>query len=135
MGIPALIGAGIGGAMSSARGGNPLTGALLGGVTGGVGGSILGSASELAKTAALNTATNPANYLSPTSFMGVASQVPSALGSYVSANPMSTLSLANSLMPQEQQMPMAQSQGLLRGNQMQPQGQQYQVDVPRISLI
>jgi hypothetical protein len=104
-------------------------------VTGGVGGSILGSAGELAKTAALNTATNPANYLSPTSFMGVASQVPSALGSYVSANPMSTLSLANSLIPQEQQMQMAQPQGLMRGTQMQPQGQQYQVGVPQFSLI
>jgi hypothetical protein len=42
--------------------------------------------------------------------------------------------LQNQMQP-EPQMPMAQSQGLLRGTQMQPQGQQYQVGVPQFSLI
>jgi hypothetical protein len=38
-------------------------------------------------------------------------------------------------MQPEPPMAMAQSQGLLRGTQMQPQGQQYQVGVPQFSLI
>jgi hypothetical protein len=40
-----------------------------------------------------------------------------------------------SQMQPEPPMAMAQSQGLLRGTQMQPQGQQYQVGVPQFSLI
>jgi hypothetical protein len=42
--------------------------------------------------------------------------------------------LQNQMQP-EPPMAMAQSQGLLRGTQMQPQGQQYQVGVPQFSLI
>ena len=37
---PMLIGAALGGGISAARGGNPLTGALIGGATGGLGGSF-----------------------------------------------------------------------------------------------
>ncbi len=42
---PMLIGAALGGGISAARGGNPLTGALLGGITGGVGGGVFNTAS------------------------------------------------------------------------------------------
>lgn len=42
--LPILIGAGIGGAVSAARGGNFLTGALLGGMGGALGGGLLGAA-------------------------------------------------------------------------------------------
>jgi len=37
---PVLIGAALGGGISAAKGGNPLTGALIGGATGGLGGSF-----------------------------------------------------------------------------------------------
>ena len=37
---PMLIGAALGGGISAAKGGNPLTGALIGGATGGLGGSF-----------------------------------------------------------------------------------------------
>lgn len=45
---PMLIGAALGGGISAARGGNPLTGALLGGVTGGVGSGLWSAASSAA---------------------------------------------------------------------------------------
>jgi hypothetical protein len=38
---PMLIGAALGGGISAAKGGNPLTGALIGGATGGLGGSFV----------------------------------------------------------------------------------------------
>lgn len=117
---PVLIGAALGGGVSAARGGNPLQGALLGGVTGGIGGSLWNTAGDLAKTAALDTAANPANYLSPTSFMGVAKQLPSALQSMATQNPllaMGGLQMASNMMQPDapmqapQAMPM-QTRGL-----------------------
>ena len=45
---PMLIGAALGGGVSAARGGNPLTGALLGAVGGGIGGAALGAGNAAA---------------------------------------------------------------------------------------
>lgn len=133
---PMLIGAALGGGISAARGGNPLTGALLGGITGGVGGGVFNTASEMAKTAAINTATNPANYVSPNSFMGIAQQIPSAIGQSFKANPTGMLNLGNQLMgDQQQQMPQVQAPGLLRGQQMQQQAPAFAMARPQISLI
>ncbi len=133
---PVLIGAALGGGVSAARGGNPLTGALLGGVTGGVGGSVFNTASEMAKTAAINTAANPANYVSPNSFMGIAQQIPSAIGQTFKSNPSGMLNLGGQLMGDQQQpMPMAPSAGLLRGQMVQQQAPAYAMARPQISLI
>ena len=49
---PMLIGAALGGGISAARGGNPITGALLGGITGGIGSSVMGAAGAAASKAA-----------------------------------------------------------------------------------
>lgn len=49
---PMLIGAALGGGISAARGGNPLTGALLGGLTGGIGSGVMGAATTAASNAA-----------------------------------------------------------------------------------
>lgn len=132
---PMLIGAALGGGISAARGGNPLTGALLGGITGGVGGSVWNTAGEMAKTAAINTAGNPANYVSPDSFMGVAQQLPSAIGQAIKANPMGALKLGSSLLGDQQQV-QAPSAGLMHG-QIAPmaQDQTYSLSAPKISLI
>jgi len=71
MGLPALIGAGVGGGLNLIRGKNPLQGALLGGaggaLTGGISnfmntGSLLGAnavGAEVAKNAALGAGTAP----------------------------------------------------------------------------
>ena len=45
---PMLIGAALGGGISAARGGNPITGALLGGIGGGVYGAASGMAPAMA---------------------------------------------------------------------------------------
>jgi len=182
---PILIGAALGGGMSAARGGNPLTGALLGGITGGIGSAAMGAASAGAATGtgigaggaslpgimgASNTAagvasqsalpaglgggmpsmipnmvSTPFSSLAPTAGgMGsagafMAGQNPfSKFAQFTQENPMLARAgsdyLQNRMQP-EPQMPMAQSQGLMRGSQIPQQGQQYQVGVPRISLI
>lgn len=116
---PMMIGAALGGGASALRGGNPLTGALLGGI----GGGVLGTASGLAKTAALNTAANPASYVSPTSFMGVAQQIPSALGSFAGANPvLSSMAFQAAQQAMEPQpLQFAPSGGLMGGQMANPQ--------------
>ena len=96
MGLPALIGAGVGGGLNLIRGKNPLQGALLGGaggaLTGGISnfmntGSLLGAnavGAEVAKNAALNAAPsagmvfNPATgtYLNPEYFIGSSTSMP-----------------------------------------------------------
>jgi hypothetical protein len=151
MGIPALIGAGIGGAMSAARGGNPLTGALLGGITGGIGSSVLGAASTAAGSGAANTlasgiAAQPAlgyagaqtaagQAMANPGFFATMKEVPGALGNYIKSNPEESLKLGNSLLGEEQPI-QAPSAGIMRG-QMAPmtQGQQYSVGTPNFSLI
>jgi len=78
---PMLIGAALGGGMSAARGGNPLTGALLGGIGGGVFGAARGAAGSAAgaagTTAAGTTAagTTAANLTAVPAFGGQAFQV------------------------------------------------------------
>ncbi len=136
---PMLIGAALGGGLSAARGGNPLQGALLGGVTGGIGGSIWGSAADAAKTAAIDTAANPANYVSPTSFMGVAKQLPSAAWEMAKANPavaMQGMGMAAQMM-QPHPMQMGAPSPLLHG-QVAQDDQSYLSLLPQrqaISLI
>lgn len=150
---PMLIGAALGGGISAARGGNPITGALLGGITGGIGGGVFnaaqGAASAAASPAAVSgIAAQPAlsmagaqtaagQAMASPGFMATMKEIPSALGSYVKANPMETLKLGNSLLgdQQQQMMPQAQSAGLMRGQQMQEQPQQFAMARPQISLI
>lgn len=63
---PMLIGAALGGGISAARGGNPLTGALLGGLTGGIGSGIMGAAGTAASNAASSGLTAAGGTLAPT---------------------------------------------------------------------
>jgi len=63
---PMLIGAAIGGGISAARGGNPLTGALLGGITGGVGRGLWGAAGSAASNAATTGLSTAGGTLAPT---------------------------------------------------------------------
>lgn len=150
---PMLIGAALGGGISAARGGNPITGALLGGITGGIGSGVMGAAGAAAGNTAANTlasgiAAQPAlsmagaqtaagQAMASPGLMATIKEMPSALGSYVKANPMETLKLGNSLLgdQQQQMMPQAQSAGLIRGQQMQEQPQQFAMARPQISLI
>lgn len=62
---PMLIGAALGGGISAARGGNPLTGALLGGLTGGIGSSVLGAAGAAASNAAATGLSTAGGTLAP----------------------------------------------------------------------
>jgi hypothetical protein len=177
---PMLIGAALGGGVSAAQGGNPLTGALLGGITGGIGAGAAGAATGtgigaggaslpgvmgasntaagVAAQSALptglggglpsmipNMVSTPFSSLAPTaggmgsagSFMAGQSGL-GGIEQFMQQNPYTTRMgmdyLQNQMQP-EPPMAMAQSQGLLRGTQMQPQGQQYQVGVPQFSLI
>ena len=63
---PMLIGAALGGGISAARGGNPLTGALLGGLTGGIGSGIMGAAGTAASNAATTGLSTAGGTLAPT---------------------------------------------------------------------
>ena len=149
---PMLIGAALGGGISAARGGNPLTGALLGGITGGVGGGIWNAASGAAANTAANAAasgiaaqpalsmagaqTAAGQAMANPGIMATLKEVPSALGSYIKANPMQSMNLGNSLLGgDQQQMPQVQSAGLMRGQMMQQQAPAYAMARPQISLI
>jgi hypothetical protein len=147
---PMLIGAALGGGMSAARGGNPITGALLGGIGGGVYGAASGMASAAAapavageitaqpalsyaagKTAAGQAMTNPG-------IMSTLNQVPNAFGQFSSQNPLMANMGSQALKSEfagQQPMSMAPSAGLLRGHQMQQQPSQYAMARPQISLI
>lgn len=147
---PMLIGAALGGGISAARGGNPITGALLGGIGGGVisGASGLASAAA-APQAAAGIAAQPAlgyaatqtaagQAMASPSLMATLKQVPNAFSQFSSQNPLMTNLGSQALqseMQGQQQMPMAPSAGLLRGTQMQQQPQQYAMARPQISLI
>ena len=146
---PMLIGAALGGGISAARGGNPLTGALLGGITGGVGGGIW-NAAQGAAGAASTSATGggfagggygsiglPAQTAigaSP-SIGSTISNLPSAIGNYIKSNPSDALKIGGSLLGNQQQI-QAPSAGLMHG-QVAPmaQDQTYSLGAPKISLI
>ena len=147
---PMLIGAALGGGISAARGGNPLTGALLGGIGGGVfsGASGLASAAA-APQAAAGIATQPAlsyaagqtaagQAMANPGLMATLKQVPNAFSQFTSQNPLMSNIGSKALQSEfqgQQQMPMAPSAGLLRGNQMQQQAPAYAMARPQISLI
>ncbi len=147
----AMLGVGAGASGAAAGTGIGAGGASLPGVMG-ASNTAAGVASQTALPAGLggglpsmipNMVSTPFSSLAPTAGgMGSAGMAgASGLGGieqFMQQNPYTTQMgydyLQNKLQGSPQ-MPMAQSQGLLRGNQMQPQSQQYQVDVPRISLI
>lgn len=147
---PMLIGAALGGGMSAARGGNPLTGALLGGIGGGVfsGASGLAGAAA-APQAAAGIAAQPAlGYAGAQTAAGQAmvnpglmatlKEVPNAFTQFTKQNPfMSNMGnqALQSEMQGQQQMPMAPNTGLLRGTQMQQQAPAFAMARPQISLI
>jgi hypothetical protein len=148
---PMLIGAALGGGISAARGGNPLTGALLGGITGGVGSSLMGagaaasgaSASSIAAQPALSYAGTQAGAAAPSGIFGNTmagigkdlSAVNAFTKEYPVATGLATSFAKEALFPQ--QKPLQQGAGLLHG-QMAPMAQQdqpYQFSAPKISLI
>lgn len=147
---PMLIGAALGGGISAARGGNPITGALLGGIGGGVfsGASGLAGAAA-APQAAAGIAAQPAlsmagaqtaagQAMANPGLMATLKQVPNAFSQFTSQNPLMTNIGGQALkseMQGQQQMPMAPSSGLLRGTQAQQQPQQFAMARPQISLI
>lgn len=147
---PMLIGAALGGGISAARGGNPLTGALLGGIGGGVfsGASGLASAAA-APQAAAGIAAQPALGYAATQtaagqamanpgLMATLKQVPNAFSQFSGQNPfmmnMGSKALQSEMQGQEM-VPMSPSVGLLRGTQAQQQAPAYALSRPQISLI
>lgn len=146
---PMLIGAALGGGISAARGGNPLTGALLGGIGGGVfsGASGLASAAA-APQAAAGIAAQPAlsmagaqtaagQAMANPGLLSTMKQIPSALGRFSNQNPVLTNMSGNALQSEfaTPQMQMAPSAGLMRGQMMQQQPMQFDMQAPQISLI
>ncbi|MCM0043405.1 MAG: hypothetical protein NBV65_02110 [Burkholderiaceae bacterium] len=132
---PMLIGAALGGGVSAARGGNPLTGALMGGITGGIGSGIYSAAQGAAGAAAgtqaaagmaaqpalsygaMNTAAGQA--MANPGLLATMKEIPNAIGTYAQQNPfmaMQGLDMANNMMqPSQVQMPQAmpmQTRGL-----------------------
>lgn len=161
---PMLIGAALGGGISAARGGNPITGALLGGIGGGVISGASGLASAAAPQAAAGTGGGflgggygSIGLAGQTALQGAGSAVGgagsgmfgntiagigkdfTAVTDWAKANPMDALKGAqmgkNILFPEQQPMPQVQPVGLMRGTQMQQQPQQYAMARPQISLI
>jgi hypothetical protein len=112
---PALIGAALGGGISAAKGGNPLTGALIGGATGGLGGSFVSGFTGAAPIVEASGAGGLANATvqAPTFMQQLASGatgVKDALGganSFLNANPITSqigFGLAkNALTPEQPQ--------------------------------
>lgn len=147
---PMLIGAALGGGISAARGGNPLTGALLGGIGGGIfsGASGLASAAA-APQAAAGIATQPAlsyaagqtaagQAMASPGLMATLKQVPNAFGQFSSQNPLMMnigSKVLQSQMEGQHPTPMPQPVGLLRGTQAQQQMPAYAMSRPQISLI
>lgn len=147
---PMLIGAALGGGMSAARGGNPLTGALLGGITGGIGGNILGAAQTAAGSGAANTlasgiAAQPAlsmagaqtaagQAMANPGLLATMNEIPAAIGGYMKSNPIETLKFGKSLLGEPEQVQPQQAM-LAHGTPMQMgQDQQYSFAPPKISL-
>ena len=98
---PMLLGAALGGGISAARGGNPITGALLGGM----GGAVFGGASGLASSklaAAAPTGTGALAGAGKSGMFTAGTQVPNAMGAsgtYFSSG-MPAASAGNAFMPE-----------------------------------
>jgi hypothetical protein len=157
--MPMLIGAALGGGISAARGGNPLTGALLGAAGGAFGGAtgLLGSTTG-ATTAgtvgatgggftgggfgSIGLAGQTASAAAPSGFLantmaGIGQDL-SAVQAFAKENPFITNQVGGlakqALFPEQQ--PMAQGPGIIRGQQMPQQQPQYNpYAAPNISLI
>ena len=180
---PMLLGAALGGGISAARGGNPITGALLGGIGGGVFGGASGLASaklaaaaptgtgalagaggsgmftagtQVANPATYFTAGNPAaslgNALMPEgaiaastpamsapTLMQTVKEIPNSFGTFSRENPLMTNMGGQMLRDELNPQPMAAATqaGLLRGNPIPLEQQQFASMPPRqpISLI
>lgn len=149
---PMLIGAALGGGVSAARGGNPLTGALLGGIGGGVFGAASGAAGAAtgAGTAgaaqAAGIAANPAlsmgamntaagSAMANPGLLATLKEVPSALQTFSKENPF-TMNMGSNLLQQEMNRQPIQGMGLMRGKQIPTDQQQRpSFGVPQLSLM
>ncbi len=145
---PMLIGAALGGGVSAARGGNPLTGALLGGIGGGVFGAASGAAGAATGGAAqaAGIAANPAlsmgamntaagSAMANPGLLATLKQVPSALNTFAKENPF-TMNVGSNLAQQEMNRQPIESMGLMRGQQIpMDQRQRSNFGVPQISLM
>ena len=159
--MPMLIGAALGGGISALRGGDPLKGALMGAAGGALGGATgllgagtgttaaatgaaatgggygsLGIAGHTALQGAGSTAGGAGSGLFGNTMMGIGRDF-GALQSFAQQNPVLAqqgLGMASNLM-QTPQVQMAPSAGLMRGQQMQQQPMQFDMQAPQISLI
>jgi hypothetical protein len=150
---PMLIGAMLGGGVSAARGGNPLTGALLGGIGGGVFGAASGAAGAATGGAAqaAGIAANPAlsmgamntaagSAMANPGLLATLKEVPSALQTFAKENPFS-MNVASNMAQQDMQREaqrdaeMLARSGLMRGNLPPSQQQRPSFSVPQISLM
>lgn len=148
---PMLIGAALGGGISAARGGNPLTGALLGGIGGGVYGAASGAAGAAAAPAAAETiAAQPAlSYAGAQTAAGqamtnpglfeVAKAMPQGFSAFAQNNPLLMNAGSSALQTQFQHRPlqMAQGAGLTHGQGIQAPSllNSQALTTPQISLI
>lgn len=146
---PMLIGAALGGGLSAARGGNPITGALLGGIGGGVFGAASGMAPAAAgATQAAGIAANPAlsmgaantaagSAMASPSLLTTMKNIPSALNTFAKENPFTTNVASQMAMREFEQPPVIAPTpaGLLRGTPAQEQPSQYAMAMPQVSLI
>lgn len=149
---PMLIGAALGGGVSAARGGNPLTGALLGGIGGGVFGAASGAAGAATGAGTAGAAQAAGIAANPALSMGAANtaagaamanpgllatlkEVPSALQTFSKENPF-TMNMGSNLLQQEMNRQPIQGMGLMRGKQI-PTDQQQRPSfaAPQISLM
>jgi hypothetical protein len=145
---PMLIGAALGGGVSAARGGNPLTGALLGGIGGGVFGAASGAAGAATGGAAqaAGIAANPAlsmgamntaagSAMANPGLLATLKQVPSALNTFAKENPF-TMNVGSNLAQQEMNRQPIEGMGLMRGQQIpMDQRQRPSFAAPQISLM
>jgi hypothetical protein len=143
-----LIGAALGGGVSAARGGNPLTGALLGGIGGGVFGAASGAAGAATGGAAqaAGIAANPAlsmgamntaagSAMANPGLLATLKQVPSSLNTFAKENPF-TMNVGSNLAQQEMNRQPIEGMGLMRGQQIpMDQRQRPSFATPQISLM
>jgi hypothetical protein len=153
--MPMLIGAALGGGISALRGGDPLKGALMGAAGGALGGAtgLLGAGTGATTGAATGGGFAGGGFGS----VGLAGQTAlqggggglfgntmanigsglKGMQTFMQQNPVlaqQSLGLANNLM-QTPQVQMAPSAGLMRGQMMQQQPMQFDMQAPQISLI
>ena len=161
--MPMLIGAALGGGISALRGGDPLKGALMGAAGGALGGATgllgagtgttaaatgaaatgggygsLGIAGHTALQGAGSTAGGVGSGLFGNTMAGIGRDF-GALQSFAQKNPMQAAQLGgqamNMIFPPQQPMPQVQAPGIMRGQQMQQQPMQFDMQAPQISLI